>query len=235
MRIPKAKETVLVISDTQMPFHHPETVDFLQAMEKKYEPTKIVHIGDECDFHAMSRYTHDPDGFSAGDELELLIDNLSDLYELFPKVMLCASNHVDRPYDRAFEAGIPRSFIKDIGDVIDAPSGWQWADKWQIDGIDYVHGHCLPGGKHAIQRAATEYPRSVVFGHVHAHAGIFYKATAESLKFAFNVGCLIDINAYAFKYGKKYIDKPIIGCGIVKNGLPMYVPMLLNKKGKWIG
>lgn len=232
--IKPGKNTVLVISDTQAPFMHPDTISFLKWVRNKYQPDKVVHIGDELDFHALSRYFKDPDGYSAGHEMQAAVKALQPLYKLFPNVLVCASNHVDRPYLRAFEAGIPRSFMKDIGEVIKSPKGWKWADTWTIDGIDYVHGHCLPGGKHSIQRAALEYPKSVVFGHVHAHAGIYYNANSKDLNFAMNVGCLIDNNAYAFVYGKKYICKPIISCGIVHKGVPMIVPMLLDAKGRWI-
>jgi predicted phosphodiesterase len=234
MIIKPGKETVLVISDTQCPFEHKDTVKFLTWAKNKYKPTKVVHIGDELDFHCLSRYFKDPDGYGAGQELTLGINHLSPLYKLFPKVMVCTSNHVDRPYDRAFEAGIPKSFLKDIKTVLEAPEGWEWSDKWVIDNIAYIHGHVLPGGKHGIQRAATEYPRSVVFGHVHAHAGIYYRADTENLRFAMNVGCLVNNEAYAFVYGKKYVNKPIIGCGVVRKGLPTFVPMILNKQGRWI-
>ena len=233
--IKPGKEVVLAISDTQCPFEHKDTGAFLTWVKEKFKPTKIVAIGDEADYHALSRFVHDPDGYSAGDELKYTVKHLQPIYKLFPKVMCCTSNHVDRPYDRAYEAGIPRSMMKDIREILKAPKGWQWADTWVIDGISYVHGHHLPGGKHCIQRAATEYPTSVVFGHVHAHAGIYYKATKKDLRFAMNIGCLIDNEAYAFVYGKKFIDKPIVGCGIITKGLPQFVPMLLNTKGRWVG
>lgn len=235
MKLKVGKETVLVISDMQCPFEHPDSIKFLSWIKKRYKPTKIVNIGDEVDFHALSKYFKDPDGYSAGHELKHAKKSLKPLYKLFPKVQVCTSNHVDRPYIRAFEAGLPKSFIKDISEVLEAPKGWQWADKWELDGVTYIHGHVLPGGKHSIQRAVNEVSGSVVFGHVHAHAGVYYKATAEELTFGMNVGCLIDTKAYAFVYGKKYVNKPIIGCGIVHKGLPQFIPMLLNKRGRWVG
>ncbi len=234
MRLKTGKEVVLVIPDLQCPFEHKDALKFMAWAKKKYKPTKIVNIGDELDFHCLSRYFKDPDGKGAGEELDLAIKHLKKFYTIFPEVMCCTSNHVDRPYQRAFEAGIPKSFLREIKDVVNAPKGWNWKDKWQIDDIAYVHGHCLPGGKHSIQRAAFEYPRSVVFGHVHAHAGIYYKANEEELTFAMNVGCLIDIHAYAFMYGKRFITKPIMGCGLVTKGLPTFIPMILNKSGRWI-
>jgi hypothetical protein len=234
MIISEGQETVLIISDLQIPFEHVDSLEFLKYTVDKYKPTKIVSIGDELDFHCMSRYFKDPDGYGGGQELSIALQHLHQFYDAFPNVMACTSNHMDRPYARAFEAGIPKSFLKDIHEVLEAPKGWEWRDKWVIDNVAYVHGHCLPGGKHGIQRAAFEYNKSVVFGHVHAHAGIYYKADDERLQFAMNVGCLIDTSAYAFMYGKNYISKPILGCGIVHKGLPLFVPMVLNTSGRWI-
>jgi hypothetical protein len=234
MMLKPGKETVLVISDTQNPFQHPDALAFLSWVASKYAISKVVHLGDEVDFHGISKYFKDPDGMSAGDEMKAAIKSLRPFYREFPDTMVCTSNHVDRPYIRAFEAGLPRSFIKDINDVLDAPCGWVWKDKWIIDEIAYVHGHHLPGGTHAIQQAAKNYGRSVVFGHVHAHAGVYYIANDETLRFAFNAGCLIDHKAYAFTYGNKYINKPIISCGVVDRGIPILIPMLLDSSGRWL-
>lgn len=234
MNIKVGKETVLIISDLQAPFEHKDTVKFLTWMKKKYKPTKVVCIGDEIDFHAISKYAKDPDGYGAGNELKTAVEHLQPIYKLFPNVMCCTSNHTDRPYIRAFEAGLPRSIVKDIRDILQAPEGWEWRDKWVIDNVSYIHGHGHNGGQSAIQQLATKYPTSVVFGHVHAHAGLYYRATDCDLKFAMNVGCMINTKAYAFVYGKHMITKPILGCGIVHKGLPTFVPMLLNKNGRWI-
>ena len=48
------------------------------------------------------------------------------------------------------------------------------------------------------------------------------------------VGCLIDDKALAFEYNKTTVGRPIIGCGIIIEGQPMLIPMILDKKGRWI-
>jgi hypothetical protein len=45
--LPKANN-VLIISDTQAPFHHPDTLPFLAALSKCLKPKYVVHVGDEC-------------------------------------------------------------------------------------------------------------------------------------------------------------------------------------------
>jgi hypothetical protein len=34
---------------------------------------------------------------------------------------------------------------------------------------------------------------------------------------------------------KNNLKRPVIGTGIIVNGIPKLIPMILNKKGLWIG
>ncbi len=229
-----AKSTVLVISDLQAPFHHKDAIPFLKAVAAKYKPTDYVCIGDEVDLHAMSDFDTDPDGYSAGHELRKALEFMHELYEVFPKMKVCVSNHGARPFRKAFKHGIPRAFLKDYHEFMEAPKGWSWADSWEIDDVIYEHGTGQSGQNGAI-KAALANMQSTVIGHLHAFAGINYSANSKHLIFGFNVGSLIDTHAYAFAYGKNIKAKPIIGAGVVIKGIPTFVPMLLNKKGRWVG
>lgn len=228
------KHTVLVIPDTQFPFGHQDTFIFLKAVAAKYKPNEFVHIGDEIDLHALSNFEHDPDGYSAGHELKAALKDMHKLYKMFPKMKVCTSNHTARPFRKAYKHGIPRAFLRDYHEFMEAPKGWEWADKWEIDGVIYEHGEGQSGVNGAI-KAALGNMQSTVIGHLHAFAGIQWSANPRHLIFGFNVGCLVDNKAYAFAYGKNFKNKPIIGCGVVIKGIPVFVPMVLNKKGRWIG
>lgn len=229
----RGKERVLVISDTQEPFAHTDTIKFLTWVNKKYTPTKVVHVGDEMDFHAMSDWDHDPDGYSAGDELKAALDKMKAYYKLFPNVLVCTSNHTARPLRKAFKAGIPKAFLKDYHEFMLAPVGWKWAEKHEIDGVVYEHGEGFSGFKGALN-CAEKNGAPTVIGHIHSFAGILYSANAKDIIYGFNVGCLIDNDAYAFRYGKNMRHKPLLGVGIVDKGVPKWIPMLLNSKGRWI-
>ena len=39
----------------------------------------------------------------------------------------------------------------------------------------------------------------------------------------------------AFAYAKNFKTRFILGCGIIINGIPKLLPMVLDNKGKWIG
>ena len=215
---------------------HRDAVEFLQEVNDVYHPTKVVCIGDEVDFHALSDYTHDPDGYSPGHELEKAVSSLAPVYELFPTVLSCVSNHTLRPFRRAHKFGIPRALLRDYNEFLNAPPGWTWEAHFVIDDVRYEHGdHLLGGGKTVASNAPLHNQQSTVFGHYHAHAGVHYQVTPEGrLLYGMNVGCLIDDKAYAFAYAKGMKSKPVHGVGIVHKGIPSFVPML-QKRGRWIG
>jgi hypothetical protein len=225
---------VLVIPDLQCPFEHKDALRFLKAVSKKYKTQQVVCIGDEADFHAISDYDHDPDGMSAGDELKKALKHLGQFYKAFPKVRVCTSNHTARPFRKAFRFGLPSAFLRSYSEFLQAPKGWVWSESFVIDGVRFEHGEGYSGQQGAL-KAAQANGKSTVIGHIHAHAGIQYSATPEQLYFGMNVGCLINRHAYAFAYGKYSVSKPILGCGVLIDGVPHFVPMLLNKKHRWVG
>lgn len=230
----KPTEKVMVTPDLQMPFHHKDSLDFLYEVIKKERPSVHTNLGDECDMHALSDWDHDPDGMSAGDELKAAKKSLKELYQIIPETLVCTSNHTARPFRKAYKHGIPRTLIKDYKDFLEAPKGWHWADDWELDGVVYEHGEGFSGQQGAL-KAALGNMQSTVIGHLHSFAGIQWSANSKHLIFGFNVGCLIDRHSYAFAYGQKMKNKPILGCGIVDRGIPKFIPMLLDKNGRWVG
>ena len=84
---------VLLISDMHIPYHHPDTLDFLTHLKKKYNPTRVICLGDELDKHALSYHDHDPDLPSAGDELRRSIPVIQEIHRLFPVMDIVESNH----------------------------------------------------------------------------------------------------------------------------------------------
>lgn len=225
---------VLAVPDTHCPFEHQDSIAFLKKVKKIYRPDEIVFLGDEIDAHSLGNYDHDPDGHSAGTELEKAIEHLQAFYELFPSAKICTSNHTSRPYRRAFKFGIPKAFLRGYREFLQAPKGWEWSDAWELDNIVYEHGEGFTGRSAAIKSAEGNM-QSTVIGHIHAFAGIQFVANSKHLIYGFNCGCLIDKDAYAFAYGKKIKSKPILGCGIITDGIPVFIPMRLNHKGRWIG
>lgn len=228
------KSTILAIPDIHFPAHHLDTFAFLAAVKTLIKPTQVVCLGDEIDAAGLGDWDKNPDMPSPGDELKQSIVLLKQLYVLFPVVKVCISNHTDRIFRKAFKAGIPKHLMKSYSEILEAPSGWHWEESWEIDGVLYEHGEGF-SGKDGALKAAQANMQPTVIGHLHAHAGIQYYANAKHLIWGFNAGCLIDRHNSAFNYGKHIKAKPIIGVGIIEDGVPRFLPMQLSAKGRWTG
>jgi len=234
MILSKGTERVLVIPDLQIPYEHPDALAFMLAVAEAVGPTQIVCIGDEVDQHSVGRFDPDPDAPGAGPELALSKRRLRKWYEAFPDVKVCMSNHTQRVYRNAFHAGIPAAYLRPISEWLDAPEGWEWEDKFVIDGVRYEHGDAQ-GGQYACRNLAMRNRQSTVIGHHHSHGAVYYIANEDEMIFGLNAGCLIDIKSLAFKYAKNAALKPTLGCGVVLEGVPYFVPMMLKKNGRWSG
>lgn len=234
MRMKVGKEVVLAIPDLQLPFEHQDALLFLKHIRDKYRPTIVVQMGDFMDLHAVSEYIPDPNGMSPGHEVSEAVKRAYAYYEEFPNVMVLTSNHDIRAYKKAKKIGIPTQFMRDYHEWMEFPTGWSMFEELEIDGIIYEHGEGV-SGKNGALRAAEKNMQSTVIGHLHSFAGIQYYNSSRRCIWGMNVGCLIDANGYAFAYGRKHKNKPTLGCGIIKNGIPFFIPMITNEDGRWIG
>lgn len=234
MKLLQGKENVLVIGDLHTPFNHPDSLEFLTALKRSRKPSKVICMGDEVDFHAFSNYAHDPNGYSPGHELDMAVKELKKFYAVFPNVLVCHSNHTERFFKKAMNAGLPTQMLRSYREFLQAPKGWQWAKDWEIDGVLYEHGEGVSGQNAAI-KAALANRQSTVIGHVHSYAGVSFNTNRRDSLFGFNVGCLIDDTQYVFAYGASNRVKPGLGAGIVNRGVPEFIPMILDKNGRWTG
>lgn len=232
MRLATNKDRILVIPDLQAPFQHRDALAFLEHLADELDPTLVVSIGDEVDQHALSRYPSNPDGHSAGKEHELANKFMQKLYARFPSALACYSNHSDRIFRKAFEAGIPRAYLKSIKEFMGAPAGWEWRAEWRVHDIIFTHGDSAKGGQpHKL--LAQSNLCSTVIGHHHSCPGVAYLANESKAIFGMNVGCLVDPEAYAFHYTRYNRYKPVLGAGAVVHGQPQFFPMVLNHRGRW--
>ena len=208
---------VLVIGDTHLFFEKEGYLDFCIDIKKKWKCTKVVHIGDVVDNHAISYHEHDPNGMSPADEMDETDEHLKDWFKAFPRVMLCRGNHDSLVDRKGRTAGLPDRCFRDFRDIWKLPKGW--IDDWEFDieGVLYKHGTGY-GGKRPHAMAAIDAGQSCVIGHLHSILGVEYIVTSKTAKFGMSVGCGIDRKKYAFRYGKDMRHKPVLGCGVVLNG-----------------
>jgi hypothetical protein len=233
--IDKKNQRILCVSDLHAPFMHPDTVAFLDAVRKAYRPTRVVLLGDEIDHHAMSFHDSDPDLYSAGDELVAAIEQLKPIYRMFPKADVLDSNHGSMAYRKGKHHGIPRKYLRDYGDVLDAPSGWTWHDELilHVPGGNQVFFH--HGLSKDVMKVVAQRGMCAVQGHYHTEFRIGYLGNPNHLLWGLQVGCSIDGKALAFAYDKVNLGRPVIGHALIDHGLPRLLPMVLDKTGRWTG
>ena len=236
-------ESILVIPDIHAPYQHPDTIAFLIAVAAKYRPDQVVNLGDETDQHAMSFHDSDPNLDSAGMELEKSRIFIGELERVFPRMLLCDSNHGSMLYRKAKTHGIPVEMIKTyrevlfpkIGDEEQRGMGWEWAFAHRLDlpnGEQVQFQHQASGD---LLAAAAHERCNLVIGHLHGKFAIHYAASKAACYWAMNGGCLIDAKSMAFSYGENFKNKPIIGCSVIVDSLPILVPMRLGVDGRWTG
>lgn len=228
------RQCILIISDYHAPYNHPDAHAFLTRCSLKYRPTHVVCIGDEADYHDMSFHDSNPDLPSAGDELKKAITELKKLYKLFPTCKVIESNHGSMVLRKALTAGICRAMIRSYNEFLEAPKGWTWIDdliiKTPLGPVYFCHGKAAAAG-----RLASQYGCSTVQGHFHEKAQIHYISTPERLMFDMHVGCLADDKSLALQYNKINPKRPIVSIGIIEDGVPQIIPMVLDTKGRWKG
>lgn len=218
---------ILFISDMHIPYHHPGLIPFLAGLKLRYKPTRVICVGDELDKHALSFHTSDPDLKSAGDELRASLPFIAELYAMFPEMDIIDSNHGSLVWRKAKEHGIPRHYIRSYNDVLGVGNGWVWHNDLTLTLPDrqkvYVHHGKSADGLKLSQTMGM----SCVQGHYHEKFGINYWGNSLGLYFSMQVGCLIDDDSYAFSYNNVNLKRPVIGTGLIIDGIPILEAMPL--------
>ena len=154
---------------------------------------------------------------------------------MFPEMILLHSNHSSLIYRRALKHSMPKAYLKSYNDFLEVGKGWEWVDDLNIklsSGQEcfFTHGISADGLKLAMQ-----YGKHVTQGHFHSKFNIQYFSNPDNLVWSMQVGCLTNQKHMAFNYSRQFRLRFIIGCGMIINGWPVLIPMLLDRDGKWIG
>lgn len=218
---------ILFISDLHIPYHNKEALSFLRMLKKRYNPTRVISLGDELDKHALSFHTSDPDLRSAGDELKAALPVIKELHDMFPVMDLLDSNHGSLVWRKAKEHGIPRHYIKSYNDVLQVSDGWKWHDDLVLDLPDGQKVYVHHGKSQDALKTSQAMGMSHVCGHYHNSFGVKYWANPQGLYWAMNSGCLIDDDSLAFAYNNVNLHRPIIGTSLIIDGVPILEAMPL--------
>lgn len=218
---------ILFISDMHIPYHHPNLLNFLQMLKDRYNPTRVICLGDETDKHALSFHDSDPDLMSAGDELRAALPVIAQIHEMFPVMDLVDSNHGSMIWRKAKHHGIPRHYIKSYNEVLGVGEGWKWHNDLVIDLPDGQQVYVHHGKTKDALKVSQSMGMSFVCGHFHEDFSIKYWANPNGLYFAMNSGCLIDDANYAFAYNNVNLHRPIVGTSLIIDSIPILEAMSL--------
>jgi predicted phosphodiesterase len=222
---------VLIIGDTHAPCMRKDYVPFLKKTYEKYKCNKVVHIGDLVDWCAISYHPKDPSLMDSRREFHAAKKQVQQLYRAFPKATWLIGNHDCLPSRRASDIGLPSEVMQDYA-TLWGVHDWEVIPRYgqkEIDGVLYQHGDRGRSGQiNGAFLNAQEEHKSVVQGHLHAQMAVNYFANNRTRLFGMQTGSGCDSTALAQDYGKKYNKKPLLGCGIVLNGVTAIVePMKL--------
>lgn len=231
-------DSVLAFSCTQAPYHHPDALDFLEAVKNQFQPEFIVCCGDEADHKSLKRiYTH-PDDMSPQEELERTREFLADLFIIFPEAVCLTSNHVaDRISFAQAQANLASPWLVPWRDLIGAPETWIWRDYLIMGHWLFEHGHKVSKGSRAsIQEDTVKRfgrPLSVIRGHHHSEFGEHIKpvwVTPErQIRMAY-VGCLMDRKEVTYTR-----TATMLGCVVILHGAIRAIPLVTDRHGRWVG
>lgn len=227
-------DRILIISDMHIPYHHPDMLEFLAYLKKKYKPTRIISMGDELDKHALSFHDHDPDLPSAGDELRQSQSVIAKLYQMFPKMDIIESNHGSLVWRKAKSNGIPKHYIKSYNEVLGVGPNWKWSFELTIKLPNGQSCYFHHGKTSDVTQLSQQMGMNAVQGHYHETFKVSYWGNSTGLYWGLQTGCLVDDDALAFNYNNVNIKRPIIGTALIIDSMPVLEPLVMDGDGRWI-
>jgi len=223
---------VLVISDLHIPATHPKYLSFCRDMYQVWECNTTVFLGDLFDLHQFSFFDHHPEMPSPIDELEIAKKRLKPWIKAFPIATILHSNHDSRIFRTAVKAGIPETLLKGYNELFAAPKTWVWKKSVDIDDVHYCHGTGRGGLYPSVNKSRYE-GRSVVMGHIHSAAGIWYSFSKKHRFFGMSCGSGVDDNHLSFKYAEENDKKSALSCGVIIDGHPYLEIMPCGKDERY--
>ena len=131
--------------------------------------------------------------------------------------------------------GLPRHVFKSYREILGAPKGWHWHDDMIVKMSNGEYVYFCHGKSADVLKLSQSMGMSCVQGHFHEKYEVRYWGNKLGLFWGMTIGCLIENKSLAFAYNKVNLKRPVIGCAVILNGIPHLTPMILDRKGRWIG
>jgi predicted phosphodiesterase len=207
-----------VIGDTHLPYELEGYMEFCVKTFNDWDCDWYVHIGDLIDHHSLSFHDSEPMLQGAYGEMMDARERLKPWYDAFPQLQLVQGNHDLIPARQLKRIGMDAEvWMRPLKEIYDMPDGWEMVDTVEIDDVLYHHGYTACGAN-GFRNDAIKRMCRTVSGHAHGNAGVSATASQHRLVWGMAVGCGVDVDSMAMAYGKHFLQKPIISCGVVIDG-----------------
>jgi hypothetical protein len=215
---------VLHIPDLHSPFIHKHALKFVKKVYKDYGCDTVIFGGDVFDQYSWSRYPTDPNVLTGRQEFKRAKRQIASWVDVFPEVTITTGNHDLRFFKRLKESRIPEEMVvHNFNEIWGLPDTWNWVNQYKIDNVIYMHG--ARSGENAHVTNAKDNRCSTVSCHTHSTGGVEYMANRENQIFAMNTGCLVNDREVGFAYANDLTRRPVLGCGVILDGFPVFVPL----------
>jgi len=215
---------ILAFSCTHFPYQHGEAFSFLKRVKADVKPTMVVCLGDSTDLHQLSTHPKNPNCLGPTEEMRQARACLKELAVIFPRLLLCDSNHDTRIQRFAMHAGLPKECVKAWREVMGVPDGWEQSWEHDLGPAMAIHGDRY-NGQNGIRQAVSDNMMSTIMGHIHTESGVFWQETKAGVYWGLQAGCLIDHEYDAYEYQRRNRKRPLVGCGAVINNVPSWIPL----------
>ena len=111
--------------------------------------------------------------------------------------------------------------------------GWTWHEDLILTASNGQLIYFCHGKYKDVLKVAQQYGMCTVQGHYHTSYKIDYWSNPNELLWGMQTGCLINMKSLAFEYNKLQKSRPVIGTGVIIDGLPRLIPMVLKQNGRW--
>ncbi len=224
-----------IIGDSHCPVQLEDYPKWCMDVFSQWDVDRIVHIGDLADFHAASFHDSEVGFCDVVSEMEVAREQIQGMQDVFGKdVEVLQGNHDSNLRRKVKAIGLDPDLLRGPSDIWGVD--WEFHPRYHklvIDDVIYMHGDQGKGGKTpALAKAEGEW-MSVVCGHHHSAAGVWYGCNSNTRYFGMNVGCGVNHRHAVMAYGATFAAKPMLGCGVVIDGTPYFEPMpLTNRYGR---
>lgn len=216
----------IVIPDIHEPFAHSDFMQFCINVRNKFACGSTIFLGDIVDSHTVSNWNSRSELPNSAEEFKQAINKLQEWHEEFPNAKVLLGNHDLRIARKMEDANIPLEIFKlDYPTIFKTPT-WHYVNKYEHNGIIFIHGDGGSGQNRAYKLAQT-YNKSVVIGHLHHECNLRWLDT-NMAQFAAIVGCGIDGDSSAFAYGSKLARKLQRSVLVLLGNLPILIPFQVN-------